>query len=599
GGFARGSGEPACLGVTCSALGRRWRMRLSDDQAAFALGQALGVPDILARVLAGRGVPVHQAKAYLSPSLRQDLPDPSILADMDVAATRVANAIRSGETIGLFGDYDVDGATSSSLLARFIKSVGGASRIYIPDRMKEGYGPSPAAMRQLASEGIKLVLTLDCGTRSFEALEAARAIGIEVVVIDHHLPGTELPPALALVNPNRLDDRSGLGYICAAGAAFLLAVAVNRALRASGWYSGREEPNLLELLDLVALGTVCDVVPLVGLNRAFVQQGLKVMRGARNTGLAALGEVARVGDKLGAYELGFMFGPRINAGGRLSDSSLGARLLMTEDAQEARRLAIELDRLNRERRAIEAEVEAEAVAQVENAGALSRVLTLMGESWHPGVVGIVAGRLRERFSRPTLVMGLAPDGAHGRVAKGSGRSMRGVDLGRAIVKAEAEGLVLKGGGHAMAVGLTALEKQIEELGAFLDVELGEDVEKARESEALEIDTVLSVSGATRALCETLESAGPYGAGNPSPVVAVSPARIAYVAPAGEKHLRLTLEGPSGGRLRAVAFRSVDTPVGDMISAAGERWLHFAGGLKPDNWASATGVQLVIEDVAFA
>jgi single-stranded-DNA-specific exonuclease len=294
-----------------------------------------------------------------------------------------------------------------------------------------------------------------------------------------------------------------------------------------------------------------------------------------------------------------MFGPRINAGGRLSDSSLGARLLMTEDAQEARRLAVELDRLNRERRAIEAEVEAEAVAQVENAGALGRVLTLMGESWHPGVVGIVAGRLRERFARPTLVMGLAPDGAHGRVAKGSGRSMRGVDLGRAVVKAEQEGLVLKGGGHAMAVGLTALEAQIKELGAFLDAELGEEVDKAVAGEALEIDAVLSVNGATRDLCETLEAAGPYGAGNPSPVVAVSPARIAYLAPAGEKHLRLTLEGPSGGRLRAVAFRSIGTPVGDTIRAAGERWLHFAGGLKPDNWASATGVQLVIEDVALA
>ena len=323
------------------------------------------------------------------------------------------------------------------------------------------------------------------------------------------------------------------------------------------------------------------------------------MRQARNTGLAALGEVARAGDKLGAYELGFLFGPRINAGGRLSDSSLGARLLMTADAQEARRLAIELDRLNRERRSIEAEVEAEAIEQVESAGALGRVLTLMGESWHPGVVGIVAGRLRERFSRPALVMGLAPDGAHGRVAKGSGRSMRGVDLGRAIVKAESEGLVLKGGGHAMAVGLTALETQLKELGAFLNSELGEEVDKARESEALEIDAVLSVGGATRDLCETLDAAGPYGAGNPSPVVAVSPARVAYVAPAGEKHLRVTLEGASGGKLRAVAFRSVGTPVGDLIGAAGERWLHFAGGLKPDNWAGASGVQLVIDDVAFA
>jgi single-stranded-DNA-specific exonuclease len=579
--------------------GRRWRLKCADDQAAFALAQALGVPEVLARVLAGRGVGLHQAKAYLSPSLRQDLPDPAVLAGMQDAAERVARAITAGETIGLFGDYDVDGATSTSVLSRFIRQAGGATRIYIPDRLKEGYGPNPTAMRTLAGEGISLVLTLDCGTRSFEALEAANEAGMEVIVVDHHTPSGALPPALAVVNPNRADDTSGLGYLCAAGTAFLLAVAVNRVLRARGWYGSRAEPDLLGLLDLVALGTVADVVPLVGLNRALVLQGLKVMRGKRNPGLAALADIARASDTPGAYELGFLFGPRINAGGRLSDSTLGVRLLTTEDGQEARRIAVELDRLNKERRAIEADIEAQAIAQIEGQPRLRPIVLAVGEGWHPGVVGIVAGRVRERFNRPSLVLGLSDEGAVGRLAKGSGRSMRGVDLGKAIAQAEAEGLVVKGGGHAMAVGLTALEARMHELSSFLEETLGGDVKDALGTSAIEIDAVLSVSGATRNLCDTLEEAGPFGAGNPTPMVAVSPARVTYVAPAGEQHLRLTLEGPSGGKLRAIAFRSVGTPLGDAIGSVRDRWLHFAGTLKADNWAGANGVQLVVEDAAFA
>lgn len=588
-------GDPV-LGVARSLKGQRWRRRLTDDQAAYALSQALGVPEVLARVLAGRGVPVHLARSYLNPSLRQDLPDPSDLADMDRAAERLARAVVSGEPVGLFADYDVDGATSAAILTRFLNAVGAATRLYIPDRLREGYGPSEAGFAKLAEDGLKLIVTLDCGTRSHAPLAWSAAHGIDVVVIDHHLPGAELPHAHALVNPNRADDASGLGHLCAAGLAFLLVVALNRNLRAAGWYGVRAEPDLLPLLDLVALGTVADVVPLTGLNRTYVAQGLKRLRATANPGLAALAEVARMSSTPGAYDLGFLIGPRINAGGRLGESGLGARLLTTDDPQEARLIARQLDAMNRERREIEARVEELAVAQAE--GQDAPVLVLAGEGWHAGVAGIVAGRLRERFNRPALVLGL--DGEAGaRLAKGSGRSMKGVDLGAAVGAAEEAGLIVKGGGHAMAVGLTAHEAQVAGLEAFLAERLGEAVAVAQSEAGLSIDAVLSVSGATRVLADDLEAAGPYGAGNPQPVVALSPARVSYVAPAGEAHLRLTLEGANGGRARAIAFRSVGTPLGDALSRVGEKWFHVAGHLKADNWAGAAGVQLVIEDAATA
>lgn len=588
--------SPYCLGVERSVKGQRWRRRLNDDQAAFALGQALGVPDVLARVLAGRGVAVHQARAFMNPSLRQDMPDPHVLVDMERAAARLARAVIAGEPIGLFADYDVDGATSAAVLAQFLKASGARTRIYVPDRLSEGYGPTAQAFTLLAAEGLKLVLTLDCGTRAHAALDAAAGLGLEILVIDHHLPGTELPRAYAIVNPNRADDVSGLGQLCAAGVAFLLAVALNRVLRDAGWYGSRAEPDLRGLLDLVALGTVCDVVPLKGLNRTFVAQGLKILRSTNNLGLAALADVARSSKTPAAYDLGFIFGPRINAGGRMGDSSLGARLLTTEDPQEARRIAMQLDAMNRQRREIEADVELEASALAETRQ--GPVLVLAGDAWHPGVVGIVAGRLREKFGRPCLVFGV--DGATGaRIGKGSGRSMKGVDLGRAVDAAEEAGIILRGGGHAMAVGLTAHESQIDGLQSFLEDRLGEEVARARGSDAFDIDAVMSVAGATRSLVDDLDAAGPYGSGNPQPTVALTPARVTYVAPAGEQHLRLTLEGVNGGRVRAVAFRSAGTPLGEVLSKVSNTWLHVAGHLKADNWAGATGVQLVIEDAALA
>jgi single-stranded-DNA-specific exonuclease len=587
-------GLETCLGVERSIKGQSWRRRLTDEQAAFALSQALGVPDALARVLAGRGVAVHQARAYLNPCLRHDLPDPNRLVDMERAAARLARAVQEGEPIGLFADYDVDGATSAAVLTQFLSALGAKTRLTIPDRLKEGYGPSPQAFARLADEGLKLVLTLDCGTRAFAALEAAAARGLEVIVIDHHLPGTELPTAFALVNPNRRDDTSGLGQLCAAGVAFLLAVAVNRSLREAGFFGARGEPEFLSLLDLVALGTVCDVVPLTGLNRAFVSQGLKRLRATTNPGLAALAEVARASKTPGTYDLGFIFGPRINAGSRMGASDLGARLLTTEDPQEARRIALQLEALNRQRREIEAAVEAHAAAQAELC--TKPILVLAGENWHTGVVGIVAGRLRERFNRPCLVFGI--DGEpNARIAKGSGRSMKGVDLGQAVGAAEEAGLILKGGGHAMAVGLTALEAQIAGLETFLVARLGADVAAAQGASGLLIDAVIAVGGATRDLADTLDLAGPYGAGNPQPVVALSPARVTYVAPAGEQHLRLTLEGANGGRARGVAFRCVGTPLGEALASVSGKWLHVAGHLKADAWAGAAGVQLVIEDAA--
>lgn len=587
------NGTALCLGVERSLKGQRWRRRLTDEQAAFALSQALGVPDVLARVLAGRGVAVHQARDYLSPSLKRELPDPSLLADMDRAAERLVRAISTDEPIGLFADYDVDGATSASILIQFLNSLGAKTRVYVPDRLRDGYGPSPEAFAVLAAEGLRLVLTLDCGTRAHTALEAAEKLGLEVIVVDHHLPGADLPRAFALVNPNRLDDGSGLGQLCAAGVAFMLVVAINRRLRESGWFGGRPEPDLRLLLDLVALGTVADVVPLRGLNRVFVTQGLKVLRSTRNAGLAALAEIARASTNPGAYDLGFIFGPRINAGGRMGESGLGVRLLTTEDPQEARRIALQLDAMNRRRREIEAGVEREALAQAERSK--RSVLVLSGEGWHAGVVGIVAGRLRERFHRPCVVVALD----EARLGKGSGRSMRGVDLGHAVAAAEEGGIILRGGGHAMAVGLTAHETQIAHLEGFLEERLAADIAKARAEEALEIDAVISVAGATRVLADDLDAAGPYGAGNPTPTVAVSPARVSYVAPAGEHHLRVTLEGANGGRVRAVAFRAGGSPLGDALSRASDKWFHVAGHLKADSWAGAAGVQLVIEDAASA
>ncbi|PKQ02142.1 MAG: single-stranded-DNA-specific exonuclease RecJ, partial [Alphaproteobacteria bacterium HGW-Alphaproteobacteria-12] len=436
------------LGVDRSATGRAWASRLADERRALAIAQREGLPEIVARVLAGRGVAPEDCAAYLAPSLRSLMPDPRELTDMEKAATRVAAAIMSGEKVAVFGDYDVDGATSSALLYRFFKAAGSELRIYIPDRIREGYGPNAPALKRLKDEGVNLVITVDCGTMAHKALGLAADYGLPSIVVDHHQAEPALPPAFALVNPNRMDDTSGLGQLAAVGVSFLFIVALNRALREAGWYAGREEPDLMQWLDLVALGTVCDVVPLTGLNRAFVAQGLRVMQRRLNAGLAALADTARMNGTPAPYHCGFLLGPRVNAGGRVGRADLGARLLTTEDAIEARAIAEELNVMNSERQAIEAQVLEEAILQVDErlssarANALPPLIVAAGKGWHPGVIGIVASRLKDRYERPSLVIAFDRNGE----GKGSGRSLTGVDLGRAVTAALEAGLLVNGGG---------------------------------------------------------------------------------------------------------------------------------------------------------
>ncbi|RME67999.1 MAG: single-stranded-DNA-specific exonuclease RecJ, partial [Alphaproteobacteria bacterium] len=481
-----GRREPL-LGVARSLLGQGWYARTAPAHLAEALAQRLGVPEIVGRVLAARGVGLDEAEAFLEPSLRLAMPDPSVLAGMDEAAARLAAAVRGGEDVVIFGDYDVDGATSAALLIRFLRAAGGRARHYIPDRLREGYGPNAAALQRLAAEGAGLVVTVDCGIQSFEALAAAGAAGLDVIVVDHHRALPELPPAVAVVNPNRLDDASGLGHLAAVGVAFMLAVAANRALRSAGHYgAARREPDLLGLLDLVALGTVCDVVPLTGLNRAFVRQGLKVMAARGNAGLRALADVAGLDEPPAAYHAGFLLGPRVNAGGRVGEADLGTRLLSLDDGAEAARIAAHLDALNQERRDIEASVLDAALAKVGDPGG-APVIVAAGRGWHAGVVGIVAARLKDKFRRPTLVVALE-DG----VGKGSGRSIAGVDLGAAVIEARRRGLVQAGGGHAMAAGVTVAEDRLDDLRAFLTETLAGPVAAARAEPGLGLDGLLSV-----------------------------------------------------------------------------------------------------------
>ena len=588
----------AFLGVRESLTGRFWRPRLADDRLALAMSQRLGIPDVIGRVLAARGVDVEDAEAYLNPSLRNALPDPSIFLDMDKAADRIARAITKGETVAVFGDYDVDGATSSALLARFFHAVGGRLITYIPDRQKEGYGPNAPALLKLKKEGASLVVTVDCGTTAIEPLKAAADVGLEVIVADHHKAGEALPPAVAVVNPNREDELAGHGYLAAIGVVFLLVIAINRRLRDLGWYAKRKEPNLLEWLDLVALGTVCDVVPLVGLNRALVVQGLKIMGQRGNIGLSALADVARLDEAPGTYHAGFLLGPRVNAGGRVGRSGLGARLLSTGDVDEARAIAEELDVLNSERKDIEAAVLDAALAQAAEMemrqGGLGPVLVVAGEGWHQGVIGIVASRLKDKFRRPSLVITTERG-----VGKGSGRSVPGADLGRAVLSAAESGIILKGGGHAMAAGLEVEAGRIEDLTAFLAETLGPAVQAYSEKDSIGLDGAVATKGATPDLVKLLEQAGPYGSGNAEPRFAVTRVGLVKADIVGADHVRCILAGDDGGRLKAIAFRSADTPLGAALLNHRGRQLHLAGRLRLDRWQGRDDVQLMIDDAAEA
>ncbi|BBK32124.1 exonuclease RecJ [Stella humosa] len=582
---------PTILGVERSFTGRRWRSRLADDRPAYALADRFGLPEVVARVLTARGVGPDEAERFLAPTLRDHLPDPSHLLGMDVAADRLAAAIRSGEAIAIFGDYDVDGATSSALLVRFLRAAGGRVRAYIPDRMTEGYGPNTPALLRLRQEGAGVVVTVDCGTTAFAPLAAARQAGLDVIVIDHHVAEPALPDAVAVVNPNRLDQVSQHRGLAAVGVCFLLAVALNRTLRAAGWWRDRPEPDLLSLLDLVALGTVCDVMPLTGLNRALVAQGLKVMARRANVGIAALADVARLDQKPQAFHLGYLLGPRVNAGGRVGRADLGTRLLSTEDPAEAAAIAVELDRFNEERRRIEGEVLVAAMAMVEQGG-MPAVLTVGDAGWHPGVIGIVASRLKDRFNRPAMVLAVA-DG----IAKGSGRSIPGFDLGAAVIAARQAGILTQGGGHAMAAGFTLPAGAIPEFGAFLCDRFGAcGIATGRVAE-LGVDGSLALSALDTALVARLDGLGPFGAGMSEPRFALAHVKVVRADLAGQNHVRLILGSAAGERVKGIAFRAMDSELGPSLIAARGRTVHVAGHLSIDNWNGGDTVQIRIDDAA--
>jgi single-stranded-DNA-specific exonuclease len=587
-------GRRCFLDVTASLTGKRWEERLSDGRAAMALAQRVGAPEIVGRILAARGVRLEEVEAFLSPRLRDLLPDPSHLRDMDAAVQRLLSALEAGETIAIFGDYDVDGATSTALLRRFLQAVGGKVRSYIPDRIAEGYGPNTQALLGLQKAGATVVVTVDCGATAYGPLEDAKAAGLDVIVIDHHAMEARLPPAAALVNPNRLDDSSPHGNLAAVGVAFLLAVALNRALRESGWYGNGKvpEPDLLQWLDLVALGTVCDVVPLVGLNRALVTQGLKVVAQRRNCGLAALCDIAQISETPDSYHLGYLLGPRINAGGRVGEAALGADLLSLDQPDDAREIARRLDAYNQERREIESQVLDQAIAQVEAADSSRDLVLAAGEGWHPGVIGIVASRLKDRYNRPAFVIAL-----DGELGKGSGRSLPGVDLGALVTAARLEGLLINGGGHPMAAGITLARAQVPDFAAFMGDSVAKRLAASDLRPTLGFDGALQAGGVTPELLRQIEACGPFGAGNPQPRFALTGVRLQHKAVVGGNHLRCALAGADGRRLKAIAFRAFDSPLGDALSQAGGLPLHVAGKIKWDAWRGPDAVQFIIEDAA--
>ncbi|MEO9296545.1 single-stranded-DNA-specific exonuclease RecJ [Devosia alba] len=584
------------LDVSRSVTGRAWTDRLdaSSTRIATAIAQRSGVSEILARVMTARGVALDDAEKYLEPTIRELMPDPSTLIGMDEMADRLAKAIADHESIALFGDYDVDGACSCALMARFLRHFGIKPQVHIPDRIFEGYGPNIGAMDKLIDAGASLIITLDCGTTSDKPIAHARSRGADVLVIDHHLADHALPEANALVNPNRPDDISGLGYLCAAGVTFMVLVAVNRVLRQRG---DTGLPDLLKLLDIVALGTVCDVVPLVGLNRAFVVRGLEIARRGDNHGIAALALAARVSGPLNPYHLGFLIGPRINAGGRIGNAALGTELLTVDDEHHALAIAARLDELNTERQRIEVEAveEAVAVADMEiGSGDGPPVLVLASANWHPGVVGLIASRLKDRFERPAFAIALNPDGT----GTGSGRSMPGVDLGSAVIRAVESGLLIKGGGHAMAAGITIGPGQLGPFRAYLADALSLDVAAARAATALKIDAALTARGASIDLVKDLERAGPFGAGNPGPVFAFPAHRAKFAQVVGKGgHISFALVSEDGARLKAIAFRAASTAIGDTLLRGADSALHFAGSLGIDHYQGREQVQFRLIDLA--
>lgn len=586
------------LDVRQSVSGVSWEHRLTErqDMIALAIAQGHGVPDIVARVLAGRGVTAEQTERFLDPTIRDLLPDPASLTDMDRAAARIAAAVMAKEKVAIFGDYDVDGAASSALLKRLLTHFSVPSEIYIPDRIFEGYGPNPDAMRELVSRGATLIVTVDCGTNSAVSIDAANEAGADVVVLDHHQVGGALPAAIAVVNPNRDDDLSGQGHLCAAGVVFLALVQTARILR--GRMADATPPDLLSLLDIVALATVCDVVPLTGVNRAFVVKGLQMARQQKNEGLAALARVSRIGEPISTFHLAYLIGPRINAGGRIGDAALGSRLLATDDPVEARTIAETLDRLNQERQLMEQEMLAAArvEADAELAGGNGpAIVVTASNSWHPGIVGLLASRLKDHARRPAFAIAFNAVG----IGTGSGRSVSGFDLGRLVREAAIAGLIVKGGGHGMAAGITVERAKLGELRAFFEERAAADVFRLQGEESLAIDGALAAEGATLSLLDALEQAGPFGAGHVAPVFALPRHRLADARPVGTNHIRVELQSESGGRIQAIAFRAVDTALGEFLFKNRGKTIHVAGSLSGNYWNGNRTVQFRISDAARA
>lgn len=595
------SGEQApFLGVTRSVKDQVWLERLTPHQSrlATALCQQENLPELLGRILAARGATLETVANMMAPTLKALLPDPSLLRDMDEGAARFAAAIENGEPIAVFGDYDVDGACSSALMKRYLHMHGLSPTIYIPDRIFEGYGPNEAAIEKLIADGAQLIVTVDCGGTSHGPLGVAERLKTDVIVIDHHQMEDHLPPAAAVINPNRQDDLSGQGHLCAAGVVFLFLIAVTRHLRRAGWYGGdRREPDLLGLVDLVALATICDVVPLTGVNRAFVAQGLKIMHRRQNAGLRALADAAGLKSAPTPYHLGYILGPRINAGGRIGDAALGARLLSQDDDAEAARIAAQLTQLNRERQEMEQSFCEEAFAR---ADAFLKdtpdhpIIILGSEEWHKGLVGLIASRLMDRFRRPALA--IAWD-AKGEAGTGSARSIAGADIGGAVRAALANGHLIKGGGHAMAAGVTVRRDKLADFSAFLAETLSQPVGDAREASSLHVDGALTPEAATIDLFELIEQAGPFGAGNPAPRFVFPAHRVTSVRQMGEAHLRCALKSGGNATIGAIAFRAIGTPLGDALQNNDGRPLHIAGRLQQDNWGGRTKIEVLIEDLA--
>jgi single-stranded-DNA-specific exonuclease len=574
-----------------SLCGQRWRLRSYDELQSLAISQKFNLPLTLSNLLVSRGITVEKAGDFLSPTLKRLLPNPAFFKDLNKTVERLIIALERNHKIVIFGDYDVDGATSSAVLYRYLKEVGGDIFIYIPDRMKEGYGPNIPAFLNFSKQGIKLIVTVDCGTTSFEPLQQAKTLGIDVIVIDHHVPEDSLPPAYAILNPNRLDESGAYNYLAAVGMCFILLVGLNQRLREKGFFQHKPEPDLMSLLDLVALGTICDVMPLKDLNRAFVVQGLKVMKARRNLGLKALMDVAAIHEAPSPYHLGFILGPRVNAGGRVGQADLGATLLTTENSTEAERIAYTLNNFNQMRQEIEQEVLMQAVSQAEKQA--NPILICQGRNWHQGVIGIVASRLKERFFRPTLIISVNDEG----IGKGSGRSVSGLNLGALIHAAKQKGLLMEGGGHAMAVGFVLDIHNIQAFEEFLNEQIQSSPFDL--TPELVIDGHLTLKGALNKFVENLNLLGPYGQGNPSPRFLFENLSVVSTGIVGKEHIKCVLFDEDNTRVTGISFRSLQTPLGEtLLRSQGEK-LHIVGSLKINSWQGEECVQLIVEDAMWA